>query len=172
MKDKKNLIVVCVVVIIVLLITIFGIVLSRPKEFKVSFDTDGGSAIEAITIKKNDVVALPKNPIKEGYVFDGWVLDGKKINGKEKITKDIKLKASWIKKESDEIVITFDSNGGSKVESIILKKEESLTLPENPKREGYKFITWKDKNEVPISNGALLDSDITLFAYWEKEQVQ
>lgn len=172
MKDKKKVTIIGIVGIIIVIVVALIVVFAKPKSFKISFDTDGGTTIESITVKQNDMIKLPEDPTKEGYVFDGWTLDGKKIDEKGKITKDITLKATWIKKEPDKIVITFDSKGGTDVESITINKGESLVLPKNPTREGYTFITWKDSNEIPIGNGANLDSDIELYAYWEKVKVK
>ena len=162
----------CSILMLILIILTSSLLIGCGKksktEYKVSFDTDGGTKIDAITVKEDNAVDLPKDPTKEGYTFDGWYLDGKKFDEKSSITKDITLKASWLKKEVEKIVVTFDSKGGSKVNSITINKGESLKLPKNPTRKGYKFITWKDDNEVPISNGANLDSSIKLYAYWEK----
>ena len=66
------------------------------------------------------------------------------------------------------ITITFDTKGGSKIESITIGKDTELTLPKDPTRDGYKFKGWVDKNETPIYNKALLAEDTTLYAVWEK----
>ena len=51
---------------------------------------------------------------------------------------------------------------------MIVVKGETLKLPQNPTKEGYKFKTWVDKNETPIYDEALLSEDTTLKAVWEK----
>lgn len=70
------------------------------KEFKVTFDSDGGSKVEAQTVKKGQKVQKPKDPTKKDFVFDGWYLDGKKFNFDTIIDKDITLKAQWSKPSS------------------------------------------------------------------------
>ena len=72
------------------------------------------------------------------------------------------------KKEPVTITITFDTNGGSKIESVTIKKETELILPEEPTLEGYVFKGWIDKNETPIYNKVILREDTTLYAVWEK----
>lgn len=80
---------------------------------------------------------------------------------------DKKEKKEETKKES--YVVTFDSKDGSKVESITVKCDETLKLPENPTKSGYNFITWEDKNGTPIYNDALLTcDDVTLYAVWSE----
>ena len=72
------------------------------------------------------------------------------------------------KKEPVTITITFDTNGGSKIDSVTIKKETELILPEEPTLEGYVFKGWIDKNEMPIYNKVILREDTTLYAVWEK----
>ena len=66
------------------------------------------------------------------------------------------------------ITITFDTKGGSKINSITINKDTELTLPKDPTRNGYVFKGWVDKNETPIYNKVLLAEDTTLYAVWEK----
>ena len=66
------------------------------------------------------------------------------------------------------ITITFDTKGGSIIDSITIGKDTELTLPKDPMRDGYVFKGWVDKNETPIYNKALLAEDTTLYAVWEK----
>ena len=66
------------------------------------------------------------------------------------------------------ITITFDTKGGSIIDSITIDKDTELTLPKEPTRDGYVFKGWVDKNETPIYNKVLLAEDTTLYAVWEK----
>ena len=66
------------------------------------------------------------------------------------------------------ITITFDTKGGSKINSITINKDTELTLPKDPTRDGYVFKGWVDKNETPIYNKVLLAEDTILYAVWEK----
>ena len=43
--------------------------------FKVSFDTDGGSRVDAVEAMYGDLLVEPETPVKEGYVFTGWYRD-------------------------------------------------------------------------------------------------
>ena len=66
------------------------------------------------------------------------------------------------------ITITFDTKGGSIIDSITIGKDIELTLPKEPTQDGYVFKGWVDRNETPIYNKALLAEDTTLYAVWEK----
>ena len=139
------------------------------KKYTISFDTDGGNSLESITAKEKETVTLPI-AVKEGYIFNGWIDDtGKIIPSIYVVTKDVTLKATWISETADTITIKFDTNGGSKIEDIIIVKGETLKLPQNPTKAGYKFVTWETENGTPIYNEALLSESVTLYAVWEKE---
>lgn len=139
------------------------------KKYTISFDTDGGNSLESITAKEKETITLPI-AVKEGYIFNGWIDEtGKIIPSIYVVTKDVTLKATWISETADTITIKFDTNGGSKIEDIIIVKGETLKLPQNPTKAGYKFVTWEDKNGTPIYNEALLSESMTLYAVWEKE---
>ena len=78
------------------------------------------------------------------------------------------MKDSKEEEKKEIITITFDTKGGSKIDSITINKETELTLPKEPTRYGYVFKGWVDKNETPIYNKVLLAEDTTLYAVWEK----
>lgn len=68
-------------------------------------------------------------------------------------------------------IISFNSKGGTSVDTIYLKEGESIALPsENPTRPGYVFTGWYLDNECsePL-NGATFKAkrNLTIFAGWE-----
>lgn len=158
---------VAIAIIIVVIILTLG-----SKKYTISFNTDGGNSIESITAKEKETITLPI-AVKEGYIFNGWTNEnGEIIPSIYVVTKDITLKATWISETADTITIKFDTDGGSKIDDMIVVKGETLKLPQNPTKEGYKFKTWVDKNETPIYDEALLSEDTTLKAVWEKVEVK
>ena len=68
--------------------------------------------------------------------------------------------------------VTFNSNGGSSVESFSVINGKTIEKPEDPTKEGYKFIGWytDDKFTEPFLFGSqAVVSDLTLYAYWGQE---
>lgn len=61
----------------------------------ITFDTDGGSSVTAITVPASTVATKPADPTKEGYTFTGWQLNGKAFDLNTTIDKDITLIATW-----------------------------------------------------------------------------
>ena len=142
----------------------------KKETITITFDTKGGSKINSITINKDTELTLPKDPTRDGYVFKGWVDKNETpIYNKVLLAEDTTLYAAWEKAEtSNTITITFDTKGGSKINSITINKDTELTLPKDPTRNGYKFKGWVDNNETPIYDKVLLAEDTTLYAVWEK----
>ena len=90
----------------VVLVLIFSLV-QCTQSYSVTFDTDGGNEIPAVSVNKDDTVARPQNPTKNGFTFAYWELDGEEFDFSQPITADIKLKAIWEAKES---VYTFGTD--------------------------------------------------------------
>ena len=167
-ENKKLLFGLLGALVVIAIIIVVIILTLGSKKYTISFNTDGGNSLESITAKEKETITLPI-AVKEGYIFNGWTNEsGEIIPSIYVVTKDITLKATWISETADTITIKFDTDGGSKIDDMIVVKGETLKLPQNPTKEGYKFKTWVDKNETPIYDEALLSEDTTLKAVWEK----
>ncbi len=141
------------------------------KEFIVTFDTDGGSKVSKQTISENGKVKKPANPTKNGYTFISWTLNSKTYNFNQKVTSNITLKATWKKNateviEEKEYTISFDTDGGSTVNSQRIKENSKVTKPSDPTKDKYKFLGWYLDDEL-YSFDAKVTKDITLKAKWE-----
>ena len=177
-KNKKKIIAIIsgiiLIAIIVFLLWFFN------RKFDVTFDLNNGTKDEIIKVKYHQTIN--KKDIKDqedlGELFIAWyevvgvkekedVLADKPFDFNTKIDKDIKLKALY-KGKVETITITFDSKGGSTVDSITINKGAELILPKDPTYAGYTFKGWYDINETPIHNNVLLEEDTTLYAKWEK----
>lgn len=65
--------------------------------YQITFETNGGSVITALTVDENTQPTLPANPTKESYEFDGWYLDEALTISYvlSPITSNITLYAKW-----------------------------------------------------------------------------
>ena len=155
-----------IIVVAAILITIL---LLTNKKITISFDSNGGNAISAMKIKKGETIALPKAK-KKGYKLDGWFLNSKRVDESKKYYKDTTLKARWIDKDAEIFTVTFDSDGGSMVDDIIVECGKELLLPTNPTKEGYSFVSWNDKyNNVVENKTKLACENVTLKANWKED---
>lgn len=139
------------------------------KTYTVTFDTQGGNLISSVEVKKNDVVARPNNPTKEGYTFLEWRLDDEIYDFNQKVIKDITIVATW-KKDSSRgaYTIKFDTDGGNTLSNMIVSDGKITSLPK-PVKEGYVFSSWY-LNDKKIEVGELITKNETLKEKWELEK--
>jgi len=64
-------------------------------QYTVSFNTDGGSAVESQTLYEEDRATQPTAPFKPLYKFVKWQLDGEDYDFSTPVTADITLKAVY-----------------------------------------------------------------------------
>lgn len=124
----------------------------------VSFDTDGGSAVDAQKILRGQKVVRPVDPTRSGYRFNGWYKDASVYDFTSPVLDDFTLRAAWT---ANQYTITFDSDGGSTVTSITQDCGTAITAPANPTRDGYTFTGWH-----PAIPAAMPAGDLTVKALW------
>ncbi len=163
--NKKNIaITVCLIlaVIIVILLVLFN------TKHTVKFDTKGGSGVTSQEVKFMRKVDKPANPTKEGYIFDNWYVDNVIFDFATRITKDMTIEARWIEEGSEgTYTITFDTNGGTEIKKLSVKKDDTIIKPTDPTRDGYKFMGWEYLGE-PWDFTKPVKENMTLVATWEK----
>ena len=125
------------------------------NQYTITFDTNGGSEIAPITQDYGTEITVPDNPTRKGYTFKGWDKEIPETMPADNIT----VKAQW---EINQYTITFDTNGGSEIDSITQDYGTEITAPDNPTRKGYTFKGW-DK-EIPETMPA---ENITITARWK-----
>lgn len=141
----------------------------KKNKYIVTFDTDGGSIVASQTVVKDGVLDKVEIPTKEGYLFEKWTLEDKEFDLNTKITKNITLKAVWKRdsKDLEKVIVSFNSDGGSNVDSMEIEKGKTIGQLKTPTREGYTFINWYLNNkEFDVSSP--INSSITLVAKWKK----
>ena len=72
--------------------------------YTVSFDTNGGTQINSVRVRRNGLLKEPESPEKAGYMFDGWYSDKEfsvKYDFASKVTKSFTLYAKWQEEKSD-----------------------------------------------------------------------
>jgi len=110
----------------------------------ITFDVDGGSEIDPITLAGGQKLYEPTNLEKIGYAFDGWLNEkGEEVEFPTTMPETgMKLKAKW---KPIAYSIWLDLGGG---EFVNVSGPESYTIESDtfklpiPTREGYKFIGW------------------------------
>lgn len=136
---------------------------SCTKTYTVTFDSNGGSAVESQKIEEGGYATEPTAPLREGFTFLGWYHDNDKWDFSHYVVNEnTTLKAKW----QENYTVTFDSNGGSAVESQTRLSGSLVSRPTSPTREGYTFMGWYYGEDEWNFEETPLESNITLVAVW------
>lgn len=136
------------------------------KTVTIEFDSNGGTEVEKISIKTNEVITQPEEPTKEGYIFLGWYNKEELFDFSKTPKTDIVLVAKWDEIKAENIIVTFNSNGGSAVSKQILTENQKIKKPNNPTRNGYTFLYWELDNKEFDFNSEI-NNNIVLTAKWK-----
>lgn len=121
---------------------------------------DGKNAIEVEDGKT--VAQLPVGE-KAGYKFVGWKLNGVEFTTSTVITSDVDVQGQYVKAYT----VTFDTKGGSAVDSQMVEKEGYIVKPADPTREGYTFEGWVGADGKAFDFNQAVTSDVTVVAKWK-----
>ena len=152
---------------------VFTILAEEKEKAQVNYDLDGGEWVEGFTPKnvicEGEALSLPdaSKLKKTGYTFSGWKYGDKLVDAdtgyddlvEDDTVKEITLTAQWT---VNQYTITFDTTGGSQIDSITQNYGSDITVPADPTREGYEFVGW-DK-AIPETMPA---ENLTITANWK-----
>ena len=143
----------------------------------------GGSNPQAQTVEKGATVYLPAVS-RDNYDFEGWYTastDGTlvgKAGDSYLANADITLYAHWIEKQPESTTVTVkfavNYNGGVNPEPKTVEKGTTIQLPD-VSRDDYEFTGWYNSSTKgdfvgDAGDDYVANADITLYAYWQKEQ--
>ena len=132
-------------------------------EATVTFDSDGGSEVAKQTVSKGYAIVEPKDPTKEGFIFDGWYLGETKWDFSTAVSESITLKAKWCVPTYN---VRFVDEDGTLITSQSVKLGDKLVKPDDPVKEGHSFAGWYKGNEAWSFIDNAVTEDVTLTAKW------
>lgn len=146
----------------------------QKNRYYVFFETNGGSAISAYQMNAGETLSsVPFTTTKDGYNFAGWYVDPdlQVPLSTISIDKDTTLYASW---SLSDVYVTFDSQGGSNVDTLIVPVDEVIPQLPTPTRDGYIFKGWYENNEITqlFLNDFTASRSYHLLSQWERIAVQ
>lgn len=127
--------------------------------YTVSFNDWDGTVLKTQTVQYGNPAEAPDDPERTGHSFTGW------DNTYDEITNTITITAQYT---INYYTVSFNTNGGSSVESQNVKYGYSAIKPETPVKKGYTFSGWY--SEVNLSKiysfSTKVTEDLTLYAKW------
>lgn len=135
---------------------------AQVKTHTVTFTGAGDDFIQ--TVVDGSSATVPTVPSKKGYTFDGWYSGDSLYDFTTPVTDDLTVEAHWTK---NTYTVSFDSNGGSDVDSQQVEYKDTVSQPDNPTLDGYTFQGWTLDGD-PYDFNTPVTSSITLKALWSK----
>ena len=105
------------------------------NQYTLTFDSDGGSDVAAITQDYGTKIKTPAAPTKTGYTFAGWDNEIPETMPAESMS----FKAQWT---INQYSLTFDAGNGTEATVITQDYGTKFDTPADPTREGYTFAGW------------------------------
>ncbi len=142
----------------------------KVNQYTVSFDSNGGSAVDPITQDYDTVLTEPSQPTKTGNTFAGWYSDAGLTTPYAFTTvpaEDVTLYAKW---SVNQYTISFNTGlGASPVSPITQDYGTTVTEPLHPNRTGYTFNGWSTKADLTddYTFSTMPAQDLTLYAKWK-----
>lgn len=108
-----------------------------------TFVTNGGTSIPAITAAAGESITVPADPVKDNAEFDGWYLTPNFTGDKVTVpsimpSEDI----TYYAKFTGSYTLTFETNGGSVVSPVTKKAGESVPAIADPIKANAEFDGW------------------------------
>ena len=143
---------------------------AETTKYDVTYNLNGGTGTAPMqpSVAEGTTITLAAAPTWEGYRFDGWLV--KDENGNDVTVADgkftmpaakVAITAQWVKVWT----VTFNTNGGSTIASVVVDDNGTLTTPTAPTKDCYAFGEWQ-KDGVAFDFATAIISDITLTATW------
>ncbi len=134
------------------------------NQYTITYDYNDGQT--SSKIEQHDFgakIKAPDSPIRVGYTFNGWYLNDEEYEFTKMPNENIVLVAKWT---LDEVIVSFDSQGGTSVTKIIALPGTTITAPKDPYRQGCKFLGWYLNDEL-YEFTTMPSENITLVAKWQ-----
>ncbi len=139
--------------------------------YTVSFNSNGGTIVDNLTVVEGSVATAPGVPTLIGHTFEGWYTDSALTSASRfnfsttPIMANLTLYAKWT---MNSYTVIFNSNGGSTVANQTVVYDGTATMPAAPTRNGYTFVGWYSDASLTTaySFSTQVRSSITLYAKW------
>lgn len=138
------------------------------NQYTITFESNGGSSVTALTSDYQGTITKPTNPTKVGYTFENWYTDTGlntayvfSTMGSSNIT----LYAKWT---LNQYAVNFETNGGSVITSIQVNHGGLVSEPTAPTKLGHAFNGWYSDNNfnTPYVFSTVVTQSLILYAKW------
>jgi uncharacterized repeat protein (TIGR02543 family) len=142
-----------------------------PAAYTITFDSHGGSAVDAVTEFEGTAVPKPADPARGGFTFTGWFSaepGGPADAWPHILTGTVTMHARWTPGTPTQYTITFDTHGGSAVAAVKADAGTQVPKPNDPTQDGFAFAGWfsAETGGVLHTWPHTLTANLTMHARW------
>ena len=141
------------------------------EKVTVTFETNGGSELDAIDSASGLAIEEPAQPTRDGYRFDGYYLDNETFlndfefaNG---VTENTLVYVKWVKVWT---VTIYPNNGDETPTVVVVDDGTSYEVPSFV-NSGSEFEGWYTTSSFDVNSkytsGTPVTGDVTIYANWE-----
>ncbi len=137
--------------------------------YTITFDSNGGSPVEPLSVTFEELITLPTSPTKTGYTFDCWCTDSATqtpFTSTHMEGRNFTLYAKW---NPILYTVTFIPNNGQETITTTQAYNAEISLPTTLSKQGHDFVGWF--TDATFENAFTLVTvplnGITLYAKWE-----
>lgn len=126
------------------------------ESFTVTFDSNGGSAVDSQSVTMDGLATEPTNPTKDGYQFDYWYYDSEEtaFDFSTQVTMDMTLTAHWTELGPTEDELAIQEDIAAAEDELVVSRYE-LYLPKRGS-ENRSYITWSTDSQYVSKDGIVL----------------
>ena len=124
--------------------------------YTLAFDANGGTPVDTIVQNYDTALVPPADPSRTGYTFLGW----EPALPDSIPPYDITYTAQW---QVNSYALSFDSDGGTPVDTIVQNYDTALVPPADPVRTGHLFAGW-----MPALPDSIPPHDAHYVAMWQR----
>lgn len=145
----------------------------KKQGYTVTFKDWDGSEIDTQSVNHGSAATAPANPVRVGWKFTGW------DKAFDNVTSDLTIMAQYIKNTGSRpsgggrvllYTVKFETNGGTAVASKTVVRNNKVTEPTPPTKDGFTFEGWYTDSEFTTAYDfeTRVTKDFTLYARWEQ----
>ena len=124
--------------------------------YTLAFDANGGTPVDTIVQNYDTALVPPADPSRTGYTFLGW----EPALPDSIPPYDITYTAQW---QVNSYALSFDSDGGTPVDTIVQNYDTALVPPADPVLTGHLFAGW-----MPALPDSIPPHDAHYVAMWQR----